>query len=210
MIIRTLPVGPLQANCHIVGCEETKKAAVIDPGGDTDRILLALAKEKLTLTTIVNTHGHFDHVAGNPALKKATGADLMIHPLDAPELKKAGATAAQWGLKVDNSPQPDRLLDDGDTIVIGSITLTVLHTPGHSPGGICLWADKVVFVGDTLFAGSIGRTDFPGGDLHTLIASIRTKLFALSDDVAVYPGHMTNTTIGREKKFNPFCGESAN
>ena len=205
-----MPVGPLQANCHIVGCEDTKKAAVIDPGGDTDRILLALAKEKLTLTAIINTHGHFDHVAGNPALKKATGADLMIHPLDAPLLRQAAKSAAQWGLKVDNSPQPDRLLNDGDTIVVGSITLTVLHTPGHSPGGICLWTDRVVFVGDTLFDGSIGRSDFPGGDLHILITSIRTKLFALPDDVAVYPGHMTTTTIEREKKFNPFCGEGVN
>ena len=207
MIIRTLPVGPLQANCHIIGCEETKKAVVIDPGGDTDKILLALAKDQLTLTAIINTHGHFDHVAGNPALKKATGADLMIHPLDAPLLKEAAHSAAQWGLKVENMPQPDRLLNDGDTVAFGSITLTVLHTPGHSPGGICLWAEKAVFVGDTLFAGSIGRTDFPGGDHNTLISSIRTKLFALPDDVAVYTGHMTNTTIGREKKFNPFCGE---
>jgi glyoxylase-like metal-dependent hydrolase (beta-lactamase superfamily II) len=207
MIIRTLPVGPLQANCHILGCEESKKAVVIDPGGDTDKILLALVKDQLTLTAIINTHGHFDHVAGNPFLKKATGADLMIHPLDVPLLKEAAHTAAQWGLKAEDSPPPDRLLNDGDTIAFGSITLTVMHTPGHSPGGICLWAEKVVFVGDTLFAGSIGRTDFPGGDHHTLITSIRTKLFALPDDVAVYTGHMTNTTIGREKKFNPFCGE---
>lgn len=210
MIIRTLPVGPLQANCHIIGCEETKKAVVIDPGGDTDRILLALAKDQLTLTAIINTHGHFDHVAGNPALKKATGADLMIHPLDVPQLKEAAHSAAQWGLKAENSPQPDRLLNDGDTVVFGSITLTVLHTPGHTPGGISLRTQKAVFVGDTLFAGSIGRTDFPGGDHNTLISSIRTKLFALPDDVVVYTGHMTNTTIGKEKKFNPFCGEGVN
>jgi len=207
MIIHTLPVGPLQANCHILGCMETKKAAVIDPGGDPDKILLSLARDQLTLEAIINTHGHFDHVAGNTALKKATGADLMIHPLDAPLLKEAAHSAAQWGIRVEDSPQPDRLLNDGDTVKVGNIVLTVLHTPGHTPGGICLWSDKVAFVGDTLFAGSIGRTDFPGGDHQTLITSIRTKLFALPDDVTVYTGHMTNTTIGREKQFNPFCGE---
>jgi hydroxyacylglutathione hydrolase len=206
MIIRSMPVGPLQANCYIVGCDQTRQAAVIDPGGDADRILMALAKEKLTLTAIIDTHGHFDHVGGNQPLKSASGAPLMIHALDAPMLGEMVRSASAWGLKVEQSPQPDRLLDEGDTVAVGDLQLKVLHTPGHTPGGISLYVDSAVFVGDTLFAGSIGRTDFPGGDFDTLIASIKQKLFVLPDDTAVYTGHMQATTIGREKKSNPFCG----
>lgn len=205
MIIRTMPVGPLQANCFIVGCRETRHAAVIDPGGDADKILLALAKDQLTLKVIINTHGHFDHVSGNKAVKNASSAELMIHPQDAPMLGKSARDAAMWGLRSEDSPDPDRLLEDGDTVTVGTIQFKVLHTPGHTPGGISLHADKSVFVGDTLFSGSIGRTDFAGGDYKTLINSIQTKLFVLPEDVVVYTGHMESTTIGREKRYNPFC-----
>ena len=205
MIIRSMPVGPLQANCFIVGCDATRQAAVIDPGGDADKILLALAKDKLAIKAIINTHGHFDHVSANKALKNASGAELMIHPLDAPMLAQLARGAAMWGMHSEDSPAPDRLLQDGDTVTVGQIQFKVLHTPGHTPGGISLHADKAVFVGDTLFAGSIGRTDFPGGDFDTLIRSIHTKLFTLPDDTAVYTGHMEPTTIGKEKKYNPFC-----
>lgn len=205
MIVRSMPVGPLQANCFIVGCEETHHAAVIDPGGDADKILLALAKDRLTLKVIINTHGHFDHVSANKELKKATGADLMIHPLDAAMLSQLSRGAAMWGMQSEDSPEPDRLLEEGDTVQVGNLQFKVLHTPGHTPGGISLLAARAVFVGDTLFAGSIGRTDFPGGDFNTLINSIHTKLFALPDDVTVYTGHMEPTTIGKEKKYNPFC-----
>lgn len=208
MITRALPVGPLQANCYVVGCEETRRAAVIDPGGDTDKILSALDKDNLKVSAIINTHGHFDHVGGNKALKEATDADLMIHELDAPMLTQLAQAAAAWGMRTENSPAPDRLLGDGDTVDAGNIRFNVIHTPGHSPGGICLYVEheNALFVGDTLFAGSIGRTDLPGGDYNTLISSIQTKLFSLPEETVVYNGHMEATSIGKEKKFNPFCG----
>ncbi|HSO18913.1 MAG TPA: MBL fold metallo-hydrolase [Desulfosarcina sp.] len=214
MIIRQMALGPIQANCFILGCEQTRQAVVIDPGDDTDRILRTLAADRLKVVHIINTHGHFDHVGANKRLKEVTQADILIHRKDAPMLSQLSATAAAWGLAAENSPAAGRLLEDGDTITFGTHTLTVLHTPGHTPGGICLYTEyeadgasrKAVFVGDTLFAGSIGRTDFPGGDYDTLIDSIRTKLFRLDDTVTVYPGHMGSTTIGAEKRSNPFCG----
>ncbi len=214
MIIRQMALGPIQANCFILGCEETRQAVVIDPGDDTDRILSTLAGDQLTVVHIINTHGHFDHVGANKRLKEVTGADILIHSADAPMLSHLSDTAAAWGLAAENSPTAERQLEDGDTISFGTHSLTVLHTPGHTPGGICLYTEykeagvdkKAVFVGDTLFAGSIGRTDFPGGNFDTLINSIRTKLFRLDDDVTVYPGHMGNTAIGVEKRTNPFCG----
>ena len=204
MIIKKLAVGPLMANCFIVACEKTKEAVVIDPGDETDRILWSLAELGLTVKYIINTHGHFDHVGGNKEMKEATGADILINSLDAPMLSQLSAAAASFGLSTDNSPPPDKALEDGDIISFGSITLKVIHTPGHSPGGIALYADGNLFVGDTLFAGSIGRSDLPGGDMHTLISSIKNKLFVLNDDVKVFPGHGPETTIGQEKRTNPF------
>jgi hydroxyacylglutathione hydrolase len=207
MILRSMPLGPLQANCFIVGCEQTRQAAAIDPGGDVQRILALLEKENLKLVVIINTHGHFDHVGANKALKKETDAQLVIHKLDAPMLAHAAQAAAAWGLRTDDSPVPDRLLEDGDAIDCGNLQFKVIHTPGHSPGGSCFYleSESAVFVGDTLFAGSIGRSDLPGGDYDTLINSIRTRLFVLPDDTKVYNGHMELTTIGEEKRFNPFC-----
>lgn len=204
MIIKELPVGPLQANCFIVGCEETREAAVIDPGDDVDQILMSLAESKLKVKYIINTHNHFDHVGGNARLKQVTKADLLIHKLDAPMLQHLGTMAKSFGMSVDDSPPADRELEEGDIVKVGNIEMKVVHTPGHSPGGICLITDKAVFAGDTLFAGSIGRTDLPGGDYDTLISGVREKLFVLDDDVTVYCGHGPRTTIGMEKKFNPF------
>lgn len=206
MIIKELAVGPIMANCFILGCEETKEAAVIDPGDETDRILNTLSEYSLIAKTIINTHGHFDHVGGNRKLKEATGADILIHPLDAPMLNTLAASAAAWGLSAEDSPEPDRTLEENDTVDVGTMTLKVIHTPGHTQGGISLYTEGVLFVGDTLFAGSIGRTDFPGGDYDTLIDSIQRKLFPLGDDVRVFSGHGPETTIGREKRSNPFVG----
>lgn len=205
MIVQMLTVGPIMANCFIVGCDETKHAAVIDPGDEADRILLSLSEASLTVKYIINTHGHFDHVGGNRRLKEVTGADLLIHPLDAPMLSQLSASAARWGLKSEDSPPPDRELKEEDIIKFGTIQMKVLHTPGHTPGGISLHTGGHVFVGDTLFSGSIGRTDFPGGDYKTLISSIQNKLFILDDDVKVMSGHGPETSIGHEKQTNPFA-----
>jgi glyoxylase-like metal-dependent hydrolase (beta-lactamase superfamily II) len=209
MIIKKLAVGPIMANCFIVGCKETHEAAVIDPGDEADRILLALAQAKLTVKQIINTHGHFDHVGANKRMKSATGAPILIHALDAPMLSLLSRSAVAWGMSAEDSPSPDRTIDEGDVIRFGSIRLQVMHTPGHTPGGVSLIADGYVFVGDTLFAGSVGRTDFPGGDFDTLKSSIQKKLFTLGDEVKVFTGHGPETTIGEEKRHNPFVGLGA-
>lgn len=209
MIIKTLVVGPIMANSFVLGCEETHEAAVIDPGDEADRILLALAESDLSLKYIINTHGHLDHVAANKRLKEITGAPILIHPLDAPMLNQVASSAAAWGIAAENSPPPDRELEEGDKVTFGKINLRVIHTPGHTPGGISLCTDREVFVGDTLFAGSIGRTDFPGGSFEMIKKSIRQKLFALDDDFTVYPGHGPTTTIAEERRSNPFVGDNA-
>lgn len=192
------------ANCFILGCEDTREAVVIDPGDDADQILMILAKEKLTVKYLINTHGHFDHVGANRRMKEVTGAKLAIHPDDVPMLSELSRSAASFGLSAENSPEPDLLLHDKDTVRFGNITLTVIHTPGHSRGGIALYTPGHLFAGDTLFAGSIGRTDLPGGDYDTLIASIKRKLLVLPDDTVVYTGHGPETTIADEKRMNPF------
>jgi len=199
-----LVVGPIQANCYILGCERTKEAAVIDPGGDVDKILMTLTKDKLRCVYIINTHGHFDHTADNKRLKEVTGAKLVIHRADAPMILDQGSSGSLWGMEVEDSPPPDLYVEERDVITFGDISLQVIHTPGHSPGGISLLSDKMVFVGDTLFAGSIGRTDLPGGDYETLIRNVKEKIFPLGDDVVIYPGHGPKTTVGREKRSNPF------
>jgi len=209
LIIKELSVGPIMANCFILGCEETKEAVVIDPGDEPDKILLALAELKLKVKYIINTHGHFDHVGGNKRLKEVTGAKLLIHPLDASMLDDVSNNANLFGLTNENSPPPDQTIEEGDIISFGNISLKVIHTPGHSAGGISLHTNGYVFVGDTLFAGSIGRTDFPGGSFEQLAASIRNKLFVLGDDVRVFTGHGPETTIGIERKHNPFVGEKS-
>lgn len=204
MIIKKLEVGPIMANCFILGCENTKEAVVIDPGDDADRILMTLAKAELKVKYLINTHGHFDHVGANKQMKEVTKATIAIHPGDEPMLNELSKSAAMFGLSAENSPPADQLLNDGDKIKFGEITLEVIHTPGHSMGGICLYTPGHLFAGDTLFAGSIGRTDLPGGDYDTLIASIKTRLLVLEEETMVYTGHGPETSIGSEKRMNPF------
>ncbi len=206
MIQRGLVVGLLQVNCYILGDEESKEAVVIDPGGDEEEILEVLRHDDLKLAKIINTHGHFDHVDANQPLKEATGAQIAIHELDAHMLSKPSQEALFFTGNRLRLSQADILLKEGDIITFGKYRLKVLHTPGHTRGGISLVLENhpLVYVGDTLFAGSIGRTDFPGGSLEVLLKSVREKLFPLGDHYVVYPGHMQVTTIGQERKYNPF------
>lgn len=204
MIVKVLVLGPIGANCVILGCEDTKEAVVIDPGDEGDKILNELTANKLTLKCIINTHGHFDHVGANKRLKEVTGADIYIHPGDAPMLEHLEEMAVSFGMRMENSPPADKLVNEGDEIKFGNHSLKVIHTPGHSPGGISLLTGELLIAGDTLFYGSIGRTDLPGGDYSTLIASIKNKLFPLGDQVKVITGHGPATTIENEKRFNPF------
>ena len=204
MIIKKLEVGPIMANCFILGCESTKEGVVIDPGDDADRILMELAKSGLKVKYLINTHGHFDHVGANKRMKEVTGAEIAVHPDDEPMFQELSRSAMMFGLSAENSPPADIRLNDGDEITFGEITLKVIHTPGHSKGGICLYTKGYLFAGDTLFAGSIGRTDLNGGDYDTLISSIKEKLLVLEPETVVYTGHGPETTIGNEKRTNPF------
>lgn len=207
MVLKTLTVGELGANCYILGCPDTLIGAVIDPGGDGDHILNTAEKLGLNIKYIINTHGHIDHIAANGRVKEATGADLLIHSQDAPMLTDSKLSLASFlGKKVD-LVKADRLLEEGDLIKLGSLELKVIHTPGHTLGGICLAVENKLFTGDTLFAGSIGRTDFPGGDYNTLLNSIQEKLLNYGEETIVYPGHGPSSSIGEEKRSNPFFKE---
>lgn len=206
MILESLPTGPLQVNCYVVACGVTRQAAVIDPGGDVAQILALVKQHDLQVVMVINTHGHFDHIGGNRQLLAATGADLLLHQADLQLLASSADHAAAFGLPAETSPAPQRLLEGGERLQLGELLVDVLHTPGHTPGGICLLINDQVIVGDTLFAGSIGRTDLPGGDHQTLIESIREKLLVLPDETVAHPGHGPSTSIGREKLYNPFLG----
>lgn len=202
MKIEALEVGPLGANCYIVA--DRGEAIVIDPGDEPDRIMDAL--RGLKVKYIVLTHAHFDHAAAVPEIKAATGAKIALHEDEMLVYEAARDMAAFWGYDIAPLPPPDLLLREGSEFTVGKLLFVVLHTPGHSPGGISLYGEDVVFTGDTLFAGSIGRTDFPGGDLKKMKASFR-KLLSLPDKTRVLAGHGPASTIGREKTQNMFVGE---
>jgi glyoxylase-like metal-dependent hydrolase (beta-lactamase superfamily II) len=205
LIISALPVGMIQTNCYIVGCEETKEGAIIDPGGHPERIMAEVARQGLTIRYVLDTHAHFDHTDANGAIVAATGAPLALHPDDLPLLNASGG-AALFGLQADPSPPPDLELHGGDELAVGKLRFQVLHTPGHTPGHVSFYEpdEGVLFDGDVLFRRGIGRTDLPGGSWPILEDSIRRVLFALPDETAVYAGHGPATTIGEEKRLNPW------
>lgn len=205
MLIVALPVGLIQTNCYIAGCEETLEGAIIDPGGHPDRILAEVERCGLAIKYVLNTHAHFDHTDANGALVEATGASLALHPLEQPLLAASGG-AALFGLQADPSPPPDLDLHDGDELEVGHLTFKVLHTPGHTPGHVCFYeaSEGVLFDGDVLFYRGIGRTDLPGGSWQQLKDSIQRVLFALPGETVVYSGHGPATTIGEEKRLNPW------
>lgn len=208
MILKQMKVGSMDVFSYILGCEETRKGLVIDPAGEEDRILEAAQAWGLTIESVVNTHGHADHTCGNRKIVERTGARIFMHALDdrlfnTPE---GHTMALQMGLAP--SPSADVLVNDGDTIPFGKSKLSVLHTPGHSPGGVCLRVENNLFTGDTLFIGAIGRTDLPGGSLTILLKSVKERIISLPDDTIVWPGHdygsTSSSTVGREKRQNPY------
>jgi hydroxyacylglutathione hydrolase len=206
VIHEIFPVGPLQCNCSVIGDESTHEAMVIDPGADIDRILKTVQRHGLKVTQILVTHGHIDHVGGAMKLKQATGAPILLNKNDSPQLQMLDMQAGWIGVAPPGPVSIDASLEDGTTIKAGSLTASVLHTPGHTEGSTCLYfeSEKKLIAGDTLFAGSIGRTDLPGGNFEKIIRSLHERLMTLPEDVTVIPGHGPATTIGEEKESNPF------
>lgn len=204
MSIQTHVIGPLQNNTYVVVDDASRRAAVIDPGMECEPVLERVRSDGLTLEAVILTHGHFDHIFGTQLFRAASPAPILMHAADLPLLDEAGETARYFGFTAPAVPRPDRLVRDGEAIKVGGLELKVLETPGHTPGGISLLLEEMVFVGDALFAGSVGRTDLAGGSHELLLRSIRAKLLTLPDQTTVYPGHGPATTIGVERRDNPF------
>jgi hydroxyacylglutathione hydrolase len=206
MIHEILPVGPLQCNCSVIGDEGTREALVIDPGDDLDEILKLIRKHALAVKQIIITHAHIDHVGGAMKLRKATGAPILLNQNDYALLKMLDVQAAWIGMASPGNVEIDQSLADAEKVKAGSLEAAVLHTPGHTEGSICLYfaPEKKLIAGDTLFAGSIGRTDLPGGSMQKIINSLHERVLALPDETVVVPGHGPLTTIGEERETNPF------
>ena len=206
-LIRTVPVGPLQCNCSIVADPEKGEAIVIDPGDEANRVLLALAATKCRAIALLHTHGHFDHIGGTAGVKRASGASIRIHSADRPLYDALAEQASFFGLSAETPVPPDAGFSDGERIAFGRFHLEAIHTPGHTPGSTCFRLEgdsPVLFSGDTLFRRSIGRTDLWGGDTETILASIRERLYSLPPATRVVCGHGPDTTIGEERRDNPF------
>lgn len=204
IVIKRLVVGALSANCYIVGSEKTGKGLIIDPGGDINEISHAVDDSRLEIKAIVLTHGHSDHIAALYDIQRYTGASVAIHREDDDFLHGRGAYSMMFGISYRTPAPADRLLDEGDAIEIGDLHFQVIHTPGHTPGSICLRMDNGVFTGDTLMHRGIGTTLMPGSSRRQLIHSIHSRLMVLPDDTLLYPGHGRQTTVGAERRNNPF------
>ncbi len=204
MIFKTLVVGDLSVNCFIMACEKTKKGIVIDPGDNIEGILSIVKEQGIKVIEIVATHGHFDHIGRVTTLKEKTGAPFAIHQADMFMVEGLVEIASFLSIDTDPSPEVDRFIDEGDTITFGHETLHILHVPGHAPGNVAFTWPGHAIVGDTVFAGSIGRTDLEGADPQVLLDSIRTKILTLPDNTILHPGHGPDTTVAQEKRTNPF------
>lgn len=208
-IVRGVVVGLFQENCYIIGSRRTREAVVIDPGDEPEAIL-ALARDMgVEVKRIVCTHAHVDHIMAARAIKEATGAPFLLHPDDLELARQVPATALKWGLRASEPPPPDFLVRHRDDLELAGTSIKVIHTPGHTQGSISLYVAGMLFSGDTLFRGSIGRTDLPGGDYQQLMRSLFSRVLTLPEDTIVLPGHMLETTIGREKQTNPFVLQEA-
>ena len=207
--VRQLPLGPLQTNCYLVGCENTSQAAVIDPSWNGRSIVAMAENDGWDITHILLTHSHFDHVGGLGEIKEETQAPIYIHPEAIDTLRNTTMSAGFFGVRIPEPPAPDELLNDNQIIEVGELKLEVLYTPGHAPGHVCFYISEynIIFDGDVLFQGSIGRFDLPGGDFKRLMKSINERVMTLPDETKVFPGHGPATTIGNERSTNPFLQE---
>jgi glyoxylase-like metal-dependent hydrolase (beta-lactamase superfamily II) len=209
LLVESFPVGALQCNCTILGCGDTKQAIVVDPGGDPERILEVIRHYDLDVRALVHTHAHLDHIAATRDIKEATGATIRLHPGDRWLYDNFRMQAMMFGWKVRDVLPVDAALAHDETVAFGKRAVQVIHTPGHTPGSVSFVADELLIAGDTLFRRSIGRTDLWGGDSAQILRSIRERLFALPPDTRVICGHGPDTTIGDEKRGNPFVGDHA-